>query len=470
MQMSFSHKFCLLALVILGATTALPRRCPAPLIIRQGEGASYVAPGAEEVPNARDAQAQFDNALERETKNDLNAAIAGYNKTVRRFPKSSVAATALFKQAQLQEKLGQLVPAFKSYDKLVREYPRSLDFDKALEGEFRIGTAFLEGARQKVLGVPTLPSMNQAIVIFASIVKTAPFSRYAPLAQFGIGQAKEKENDLKGAVQAYQVVVDKYPTDPAAADALYQIGFVWMQYSRSGNYDRGAVVKARETFQDFLAAYPNAEKAAQARENLNNLGVQQTGGAFKIAQYYDKQKQYRAAIVYYNEVIRQEPNSKESEQAKTRLAALRARFGDAAMESALNPTATSNLPGSKPGDNRLQARTDTARRPDYNGPPVTAPEPPKTATNSAGAGAGALTGGRSSGGYPSTPLPLPPPIPDSAQPPLPASENNATGQPVAPGAGAPTEAPVAPLLDLGAPPPTTSSAPASAPAPSPTNP
>jgi outer membrane protein assembly factor BamD len=463
MQMSFLRKFCLLALLVAAASTGLPRRCPAPLIIRQGEGASYVAPGAEEVPNARDAQAQFDNALERETRGDLTAAIAGYNKTVRRFPKASVAATALFKQAQLQEKTGQLVPAFKAYDKLVREYPRSLDFDKALEGEFRLGTAFLEGARQKVLGVPTLPSMNQAIIIFTSIVKSAPFSRYAPLAQFGIGQAKEKENDLKGAVQAYQVVVDKYPTDPAAADALYQIGFVWMRYSRTGNYDRAAVVKARETFQDFLAAYPNTEKAAQARENLAALGVQQTGGAFQIAKYYDKQKQYRAAIVYYNEVIRQEPNSKESEQAKTRLAALRARFGDAAMEAAMNPNVTA--PGAKPGDNRLQARTDTARRPDYNGPAVSAPAPPVTAsTSSPSGGVGGGGGGRSgSSGYPSTPLPLPPPIPDAAQPPLPASENNATGSPLAPGAEA-SPAPVTPQVET--PIPTLPSAPAAAPSPS----
>ena len=336
------QKILVLALLVAAGCAALPRRCPAPLVIRQNEGATYQLPGTEEVPNARDAQAQFDNALERETRGDISGAISGYHKTVRRFPKAGVAAAAQFREGQLLEKQGQLFPAYRAYDKLVRDYPRSTDFDKALEGEFRIGTAFLEGARQKVLGVPLLPSMPQAIAIFTSIVRTAPFSRYAPLAQFGIGQAREKDGDLRAAIAAYQVVVDKYPTDPAAADALYQIGFVWMKYSRTGNYDRGAVVKARETFQDYLSAYPNTEKAAQARENLQALGTQQTGGAYQIARFYDKQRQYRAAVVYYNEVIRQEPNSKESEQAKARLAALRAKFGDAALDSALNPNAAAS--------------------------------------------------------------------------------------------------------------------------------
>ena len=50
--------------------------------------------------------------------------------------------------------------------------------------------------------------------------------------------------------------------------------------------------------------------------------------------YYDKAKKYRAAVLYYNEVIRQQPGSAESEIAKKRIAQLRAKVGDAALQSA----------------------------------------------------------------------------------------------------------------------------------------
>ena len=59
-----------------------------------------------------------------------------------------------------------------------------------------------------------------------------------------------------------------------------------------------------------------------------------TKSSFDIAQFYDKTKHYRAAVLYYNEVLRQQPNSPEGAIAKQRIAALRSKVGDAAIQSA----------------------------------------------------------------------------------------------------------------------------------------
>lgn len=406
------------ALLALGCV-ALPVRSPAPIVVREGEGTSYVAPGAEEVPNQKDAQAQFDTALARENAGATGAAISGYRKTVSRFPKSLVASSAQYKLGALLEKVNDITGATKAYEKLIKDYPKSADFNAALEGEFRIGTLWLDGNRQKVLGLPTLPSMDRAIAAYGIIINNAPFSRLAPLAQFNVGQAHEKEFDYKTAIASYQVVVDKYPTSAAAADAQYQIGFSYLQISRQGSYDKVASQRARESFEDFLASYPNHEKAAQAKENLGALATQQTGGSLQIARYYDKQKLYRAAIVYYNDVIRQQPNSPDSEKAKARLDALRAKLGDAVFNqgSAVTNPATAAA-AKKPTDGRLQAQTDTARRSDYAGPPVAAPSPPP-APASATEGVG-LPLSPNAPPAPNRPEATPPPVPEGDQPSLPA--------------------------------------------------
>jgi outer membrane protein assembly factor BamD len=401
----------------------LPQRSPAPVVIREGEGATYQAPGStEEVPNQKDAQAQFDAALAREKAGDIGGAIGGYRKTVRRFSRATVASSAQYKIGVLLEKQNNLGDAVKAYEKLIKDYPRSTDFNNALDGVFRIGNAWLDGARQKVLGLPTFPSMEKAVTTFTIIIKNAPFSRLAPQAQFNIGQAREKQGDPKAAIVAYQLIVDKYPTDPAAADALYQIGFCYMQISRAGSYDRNAAQRARESFEDFLASYPTSEKAAQAKENLASLTTQQTGGSLQIAKFYDKQKQYRAAIVYYNDVIRQQPNSPDSEQAKARLEALRAKLGDAAFNESISPAAPKNAAAAahsaKPSDGRLQAQTDTAKRPDYVGPPVSAPSPPPSPASLPSVPAGSDSRPASSGGG-NRPEATPPPVPEGDQPSLP---------------------------------------------------
>src|SRR5437660_2774279 len=175
-------------------------------------------------------------------------------------------------------------------------------------------------------------SMDRAVEIFAAVIRTAPYGKYTARAQFDIGLAREKQGANDAALQAYSAVIEKFPNDPVAADAQYQIGYIWFTAARAGTKDIAATNNARTAFQDFLFRYPNSEKAAQARANLQQLENKATSRSFDVARYYDKLKAYRAAVIYYNEVIRQQPGSAESEKAKKRIDQLRAKLGDKVIQ------------------------------------------------------------------------------------------------------------------------------------------
>ena len=429
-------KICLFVAVLVIGCVALPHRSPAPLVIKPGEDATYVPPGGEEIPNQKDAQTQFDKALEAEKRGRIGVALAGYKKTVRRFPKSTVAAAAAYKVGAILEKQQNLAAAADAYERLILNYPHSTDFNAALESEYRIGTLYLDGIKSKLFGVPLVTTRQKAVAVFTVITRNAPYSKYAPAAQFGIGQSFAFAGDQKAAITAYQDCVDKYPADPIAADALYQIGFSYLEIMRGKSYDRSVPQSAREAFEDFLAAYPNHEKAAQAKENLASLGSVQTGGSLKIADYYYKQKQFRAAVVYYNDVIRQQPDSPDSQKAKTRLDSIRSKYGEKYFTDKAPLTAANRNGGVNPklsnGDGRLPAQTQTASRPDYVGPPVSAPTPPPAPSAVAGtsnpaptrvnpAGANTSLPDATPGPGPTPPRgePKPPAMPEGEQPSLP---------------------------------------------------
>ena len=42
-----------------------------------------------------------------------------------------------------------------------------------------------------------------------------------------MGRAREKQGANDAALVAYQSVVEKFPNDPLAVDAQYQIGYIW---------------------------------------------------------------------------------------------------------------------------------------------------------------------------------------------------------------------------------------------------
>jgi outer membrane protein assembly factor BamD len=187
--------------------------------------------------------------------------------------------------------------------------------------------------------------LDAAVEIFASVVRSAPYGKYTPRAQFNIGLAREKQGLADGAIEAYQAVIDKFPNDPVAADAQYQIGYLWYSSAKAGTKDPNAVSRAKTGFQDFLYRYPHSEKAQQARENLTRLDTKATSDSFGIAKFYDKQKNYRAAVIYYNDVIRQQPGSPQGDQAAKRIDELRAKVGDATVKEIL---AIANAPKKKP--------------------------------------------------------------------------------------------------------------------------
>src|SRR5438067_1383902 len=381
----------------------LPEPGIASIVFKTGEKAKFVPPGEEEISG--NAAELYQMGQKAEQDGDKNRAIRAYKSLVKRHPKDALAPTALFRAAQLQEQTRQYTPAADSYLQLVERYASSAHFDEAIEGQFRAGEIYLNGKKLKVLGIPVASALDRAVTIFADVVRTAPYGKYTARAQFDIGLAREKQGANDAALQAYQAVVDKFPNEPIAVDAQYQIGYIWFTASQTGTKDAAAASNAKTGFQDFLFHYPKSEKAAQARANLDILEHKQTASSYKVAKFYDKQKYYRAAVIYYNEVIRQQPGSEESNEAKKRIDQLRAKFGEAALQPAL-PVAqggkkkgeahgarTAGTGSAKPGAANNEAplpapETDSSLPPPASLAPdtTTAPEPllppPGTSTSS----------------------------------------------------------------------------------------
>jgi outer membrane protein assembly factor BamD len=327
--MNYRFRFLIL---LAAAAVAFPQRIPAPVIFKPNAKVKYHAPGEEEINgNAEELWAKGQQA---EKEGNPARAIKAYRSLVKHYRYSRHADDALFLASKLTEEKGDLVVAARNYRALMEYYPKSEHFTEAIESQFRIGELYVNGKKIKVLGIPLATSMDTAVEIFAAIVRSAPFGRYTARAQFDIGRAREKQGAGDLAIAAYQAVVEKFPNDPLAVDAQYQIGYIWLKAARGGSYDPNATQEARTAFQDFLFRFPKSEKAPQAQENLRQLDSRQVHNSLEVAKYYDKRKNYRAAVIYYNEVIKEQPNSPASVAAKTRIDQLRKKVGDAALQSA----------------------------------------------------------------------------------------------------------------------------------------
>ncbi len=254
-------------LVIAVTLLVLPELGIASIIFEPGKKAKYVAPGEEEMSG--DAAELYQVGQNAEKGGDLKRAIRAYKSLVKRHPKDALAPTALYRAAQLQEQTRQYTPAANSYLQLVERYPSSAHFDEAIEGQFRAGEIYLNGKKLKVLGIPVASALDRAVTIFADVVRTAPYGKYTARAQFDIGLAREKQGANDAAIQAYQAVVDKFPNEPIAVDAQYQIGYIWFAAAQLGTNDAAAAGNANEnSFPRFpFPLSQKRESAAGAKES-----------------------------------------------------------------------------------------------------------------------------------------------------------------------------------------------------------
>jgi outer membrane protein assembly factor BamD len=151
----------------------------------------------------------------------------------------------------------------------------------------------------------------------------------APQAQMDIGAAREKQKEYPEAVKAYELAADRYSDQkPLAADALYKAAQAYNKQARKADYDQSVAGQAISAFTDFMALYPDDPRAADSIKIIANLRAEEARGNFKIAQYYEKEKRWDGARVYYNAVyneLRQDPGSPLAKRALERLEFLKNR-------------------------------------------------------------------------------------------------------------------------------------------------
>ncbi|MEM1157416.1 MAG: outer membrane protein assembly factor BamD [Verrucomicrobiota bacterium] len=310
--------------------TLLISSAQAALVWRPGEG--WVNESSGQTLAASDAKAALQIARNMEAKEAWSDAAAAYRTIVRRWPLSSAAGESQFKLGFMQEKEGQFWAAYQAYQKVVDKYPASQFFDLAIERQFSIGNLFLAGEPQKIWKIPLLPSMDKTAEIFQNVIDNAPYGPYAAASHFKIGLARENQKDWSKAIASYVKLLDRYPRSDLADDAQYQIGYAWYQASSEADYDQSAALKSIQAFEEFAVRYPNSEKIAQAEIYISKLTERRVQGSFNIARFYEGQDNFKAAVIYYNEVLRQGPETKQGLEARKRLEKLRNKLGDEAPD------------------------------------------------------------------------------------------------------------------------------------------
>ncbi|MFC1607606.1 outer membrane protein assembly factor BamD [Candidatus Latescibacterota bacterium] len=149
----------------------------------------------------------------------------------------------------------------------------------------------------------------RAVESFQTIVESHASSGLVDKAQFMLAEAHYLNEDYITAEYEYERVYMDFPSSQHAAEAWYKKAMCLYNESPKANLDSENTLKAIDEYNRFLENFPYHELVSDAKGKIGELREKLAYKDYLNAEQYRKMKAYDAAIIYYDSVISNYPQS-----------------------------------------------------------------------------------------------------------------------------------------------------------------
>lgn len=252
---------------------------------------------------------QYDWAMGFYNSKDYKRAATEFEKLVKNYEYSEYASEAQYYAGLSYDNQGKYYIAFQNYQKAVDNFPHVSNIDEIIAREYNIGNIYASKSNPKVLGAEIMTSYDRAIEIYKKVVDNAPFGKLADEAQFKMASTMKDAGRYDEATIAFQKILDDYPASRLYEQARYEMANSAYKASLSPAYDAAPTDKALKAFEEFAGTTSDEKLTKEAHTTIKRLKNKAAEKSFMTAEFYERQKHYVSAIIYYQDVIDRYPDS-----------------------------------------------------------------------------------------------------------------------------------------------------------------
>jgi outer membrane assembly lipoprotein YfiO len=268
---------------------------------------------------------QYDWAMSFYEAKDYTRAAAEFEKLTKNFEYSEYAAKAQYYTGLCYENMGKFYMAFQNYQKTIDNFPHIENMDEIIAREFNIANIYAVKESPKVLGTDIMTSIDRAIEIYKKVVDNSPYGKLADEAQFKMGLALKKAERYDEAIAAFQRVLDDYPSSKFYDEAKYEVANCAYKASLKPDYDIEPTNKAIRAYEDVSQTSGDQKLSQEASKAIQRLRDRSAEKSMSVARFYESQKHYESAIIYYQDVLDKFPESSAANVARAKIEELKKR-------------------------------------------------------------------------------------------------------------------------------------------------
>jgi outer membrane protein assembly factor BamD len=161
--------------------------------------------------------------------------------------------------------------------------------------------------------------MKEAGKKFEAVDRQHPYSEQARKAIVMDAFTQYRQGNYDDAINAAKRYVSLYPTNPDAAYAQYIVGLCYFKQIRDVTQDQKEARKTIEAMNEVVQRWPDSEYVEDAQAKIRFARDQLAGKEMQIGRYYLERREYIAAIKRFRVVVETYSNTRQVEEALSRL-------------------------------------------------------------------------------------------------------------------------------------------------------
>jgi len=264
------------------------------------ETGRFINPKWEVKPTPAD---QLEYAQSFREQGNCKKALDEYKKLIKAYPRAKEAPEAEFYSGQCLEDMSKPYAAYQDYQLVIDKYPFSERAAQIVGIEYNIANHLLENKGRSKWAQVALGSDDRAVEIFRTIIRNAPYGKYAAISQYKIGLYLKEKGDYQDARDEFEKTMNDYPSSEWAQAAKFQIAMADTDRASDAQHEQKVTSIAMDEFNEFVQAHPDSQLTPEAKAHMAELKNKEAENNYVIAKFYIDQKNFKAAGIYYKEVI-----------------------------------------------------------------------------------------------------------------------------------------------------------------------
>jgi outer membrane assembly lipoprotein YfiO len=225
----------------------------------------------------------------------------------------------VFDFAKLYFQKNNRIKSFFYCDELMDEYPESKLFQTALQWQYDIAKAYLDGYKDSFLGMPILDRGGEAVEMMWRIQQRSPGS---PLAEKGLLDTADyyfNDRDYDLAEDAYNFYVQNYPNSSRVPAVKLRAAYAsWAQF-RGTKFDASHIIDAQAQLLVIQREYPELAAEENVQAALDRIDAAFARKLFEEGDFYERTHQLKGAVYQYRFLLETYPGSTDAAEAMVRL-------------------------------------------------------------------------------------------------------------------------------------------------------